>query len=130
VWLTPHAADLRYWRAIQRFGHRQVICGSTISTRAAQTADVHVSPLEIIRPEEIAVFHFSKPLRVSLVAIGFVAVGLGCVFWSWSFTTSRLNAARSVGVFPSPSAGMLTLVHAGWTGIQEASDLGSKFSNI
>jgi hypothetical protein len=65
-------------------------------------------------------FQPSKLLRVGLIAICIIAVTLGFTLWSWSFTTSRLNSARSIGIFPSPSEGMLTLVHSGWTGIQEA----------
>ncbi len=49
-----------------------------------------------------------------------IAVALCFTFWSWSYTTSRLNSARSIGIFPSPSEGMLALVHYDWTGIQEA----------
>jgi hypothetical protein len=62
----------------------------------------------------------SKLLRVGLIAIGILAIALSFTFVSWSFTTSRLNAARSIGIFPSPSEGMLTLVHSGYVGIQEA----------
>jgi hypothetical protein len=69
--------------------------------------------------KEVAMFSRSKILRVSLVALGILAAALAFVFWSWSFTTSRLNAARSIGVFPSPSEGMLTLVQSGYVGIQE-----------
>lgn len=65
-------------------------------------------------------FCSSKLLRVALIATCIIAIALSLTFWSWSFTTSRLNAARSVGVFPSPSEGMLTLVHSGYVGIQEA----------
>ena len=65
-------------------------------------------------------FRSSQLLRMGLIAICIIAYTLGFTLWSWSFTTSRLNAARSIGVFPSPSEGMLTLVHSGWTGIQEA----------
>ena len=65
-------------------------------------------------------FRSSKLLRVGLIALCMMAVALGFTFWSWSFTTSRLNAARSMGVFPSPSEGMLTLVHSEYIGIQEA----------
>ena len=65
-------------------------------------------------------FPRSKFLRVSLVALGILATAFAFVFWSWSFTTSRLNAARSIGVFPSPSDGMMTLVQSGYVDIQEA----------
>jgi len=65
-------------------------------------------------------FRSSKLLRVGLIAICIPAVALGFTFGSWSFTTSRLNAARSIGVFPSPSEGMLTLVQSGYVDIQEA----------
>lgn len=62
-----------------------------------------------------------KWLLVALiVAISIPAAALGLTFWSWSFTTSRLNAARSIGVFPSPAEGMLTLVQSDYVGIQEA----------
>ena len=65
-------------------------------------------------------FRSSKLLRVGIIAIGIIAVALGITFWSWSFTTSRLKAARARGVFPSPSEGMLTLVQSEYIGIQEA----------
>jgi hypothetical protein len=74
----------------------------------------------MIRQKEVVMFHSSKLLRVGLITICIIAVALGFMFWSWSFTTSRINSARSIGVFPSPSEGMLTLVDSGWTGIQEA----------
>jgi hypothetical protein len=65
-------------------------------------------------------FSRSKFLRVSLAALGILAAAFAFVFWSWSFTTSRLNAARLIGVFPSPSEGMMTLVHSDYVDIQEA----------
>ena len=58
-------------------------------------------------------------LRIGLIVICIIALLTGVTFWSWRFTTSRLEAARSIGVFPSPAEGMLTLIHSGWTGIQE-----------
>ena len=64
--------------------------------------------------------HSSRLLRVGLIAFCIIAVALGFTFWSWSFTTSRLNSARSIGVFPSPSEGMLMLVQSDYVGIQEA----------
>lgn len=70
-------------------------------------------------------FRRSKYLRVSLVALTILGAAFAFVFWSWSFTTSRLNAARSRGVFPSPSEGMLTLVQYEYMGIQEARIVGS-----
>ena len=64
--------------------------------------------------------HPTKLIRVAL----FAAIAFACaflfIFGSWSFTTSRLNSARSIGIFPSPAEGMLTLVRSGWVGIQEA----------
>ena len=74
--------------------------------------------------KEVAMFLRSKFLRVSLVALGILAAAF-FVFWSWSFTTSRLNAARSRGVFPSPSEGMLTLVRSEYVGIQDARIVGT-----
>ena len=65
-------------------------------------------------------FSRSKFLRVCLVAFVILAAAIAFVFWSWSFTTSRLNAARSIGLFPSPSEGMLTLVQSDYVDIQEA----------
>ena len=70
-------------------------------------------------------FRSSKSLRVGIIAICIIAVALGFTFWSWSFTTGRLNAARSRGVFPSPSEGMLTLVQSEYVGIQEARIVGA-----
>jgi len=64
-------------------------------------------------------FHSSKLLRIGLISIGIIAVAIGFTLWSWSFTTSRLNSARSIGIFPSPSEGMLAQIYPGWTGIQE-----------
>ena len=64
--------------------------------------------------------HSSRLLRVGFIAFSIIVVALGFTFWSWSFTTSRLNSARSIGVFPSPSEGMQTLVRSGYVGIQEA----------
>jgi inosine-uridine nucleoside N-ribohydrolase len=66
------------------------------------------------------VFHSSKLLRIGLIAISIIAVAIGFTLWSWSFTTSRLTSARSIGVFSSPSEGMLTLINSRWTGIREA----------
>ena len=62
----------------------------------------------------------SKILRIVLIAVCISAVAAGSIFGSWLFTTNRLNAARSIGVFPSPAEGMMTLVHDGYVGIQEA----------
>ena len=62
----------------------------------------------------------SRMTCVVLIVVCMVAVALGFTFWSWSFTTSRINSARSIGVFPSPSEGMLTLVRSDYVGIQEA----------
>ena len=70
-------------------------------------------------------FRSSKLLRVGLIVICIPALALGFTFWSWSFTTSRLNSARSIGIFPSPSEGMLTLVESGYVGIQEARIVGA-----
>ena len=70
-------------------------------------------------------FSRSKFLRVSFVVLGILAAAFAFVFWSWSFTTSRLNAARSRGVFPSPSEGMLALVQSEYLGIQEAKIVGA-----
>ena len=67
----------------------------------------------------------SKLLRVGIIAICIIAVASGFTFWSWSFTTSRLNAARSRGVFASPSEGMLALVQSEYLGIQEAKIVGA-----
>lgn len=39
---TMRAADLRYWRAMPAFGHREDVSGSAISTSLAQTADAYV----------------------------------------------------------------------------------------
>ena len=64
--------------------------------------------------------HSSRLLRVGFIAFSIIVVALGFTFWSWSFTTSRLNSARSIGVFPSPSEGMLMLVQSDYVGIQEA----------
>ncbi len=58
-------------------------------------------------------------IRVGLIAICIFAIALCFTLWSWTFTTSRLNSARSIGIFSSPSEGMLSIVHSGWTGIQE-----------
>ena len=71
-------------------------------------------------------FHSSRLLRVGLIAFCIIVVALGFTFWSWSFTTSRLNAARSRGVFHSPSEGMLTLVQSEYVGIQEARIVGAE----
>ena len=61
----------------------------------------------------------SKLLRSGSFAVLVFVAAFVFVFWSWHFTTSRLEAARSTGIFPSPAEGMLTLIHSGWTGIQE-----------
>ena len=68
----------------------------------------------------------SRLLRFGLIAFCIIVVALGFTFWSWSFTTSRLNAARSRGVFHSPSEGMLTLVQSEYVGIQEARIVGAE----
>jgi len=65
-------------------------------------------------------FHPSKFRRVGFIAICIVVVALGFTFWSWFYTTVRLNSARSIGVFPSPAEGMLSEIRLGWIGIQEA----------
>jgi hypothetical protein len=79
-----------------------------------------VSQLRMSWQKEVDMFRSSKWLRVALIAICIPALAAGSIFGSWSFTTSRLNAARSIGVFPSPSEGMLTLVQSDYVGIQEA----------
>jgi hypothetical protein len=71
-------------------------------------------------------FRSSKLLRVGIFAVCIIAIALGFTFWSWSFTTSRINAARSRGVFHSPSEGMLTLVQSEYVGIQEAKIVGTE----
>jgi len=53
------------------------------------------------------------------ICIG-VAIELGFTFWAWYLTTSRIAAARSFGVYSSPSEGLLERVDSGWVGIQEA----------
>jgi len=65
-------------------------------------------------------FPRSKFLRLSLIFLGVLGAAFAFVFGSWSFTLGRLNSARSIGVFPSPAEGMLTLVESGYIGIQEA----------
>jgi hypothetical protein len=62
----------------------------------------------------------AKFLRFILIAISIAAIGFGFTFGSRSYIMSRLNAARSFGVFPSPSEGMLTLIRSDYVGIQEA----------
>jgi hypothetical protein len=79
----------------------------------------------MIWQKEVGMFRSSTLLRVGIIAICIIAVALGFTIWSWSFTTSRLNAARSRGVFPSPSEGMLTLVQSEYVGIQEARIVGA-----
>jgi hypothetical protein len=74
----------------------------------------------MVQQKEVTMFSSSRLLRVVLTVIGILAVALGFTFWSWSFTTSRLNSARSNGVYPSPSEGMLTFVESGYVDIQEA----------
>ncbi len=71
-------------------------------------------------------FPRSKFLRVSVLVLGMFAAVFAFVFWSWSFTTSRLNAARSIGVFPSPSDGMMTLINSDYVDIQEARIVGAE----
>ena len=63
----------------------------------------------------------SKLLRVGLFIVGGFVVAVGFTFWSWSFTTRRLNtSAQSIGVFPSPTEGLMTDIRNGYVGIQEA----------
>ena len=69
-------------------------------------------------------FSRSRFLLVSLVVFGILVAAFAFVFWSWFFTISRLNAARSIGVFPSPAEGMLMLVQSDYIGIQEARIVG------
>lgn len=64
--------------------------------------------------------HSSKLRRVGLIAIFVIAAAFTFLLGSWFFSTSRINYARSIGVFPSPAEGMLTQVRSGWIGIQEA----------
>jgi hypothetical protein len=61
----------------------------------------------------------SRLLRVGLILVCIIALITGVTFWSWRFTTDRLEAARSIGIFSSPAEGMLTLIQSGWSGIQE-----------
>jgi hypothetical protein len=70
-------------------------------------------------------FRSSKLLRVVLISICMSAGAFAFVFQSWSITTKRLNDARSMGVFPSPAEGMLTLVRSEYIGIQEARIVGA-----
>ena len=65
-------------------------------------------------------FHPSKLRIVGLIAIFVIAAELTFILGAWIFTMSRINFARSIGVFPSPAEGMLTQVRSGWIGIQEA----------
>jgi hypothetical protein len=66
-------------------------------------------------------FQPSKLLRVGLIIVGVFVLVLGFTVWSWYFTTSRLHAsAESIGVFPSPTEGLMTEIRKGWVGIQEA----------
>ena len=71
-------------------------------------------------------YQISKSLRVGLIIVAIIAVASGFTAWSRSFTTSRLGAARSRGVFTSPSDGMLTLVQSEYVGIQEARIVGAE----
>lgn len=64
--------------------------------------------------------HSFRYLRIALFAICIIVAITGVVFWSWSYTTSRIKSARSIGVFSSPSEGMRSLVDSGWTGVEEA----------
>jgi hypothetical protein len=68
----------------------------------------------------------TKLLRLGFFAIVVFAAAFAFTFRAWSFTTSRLNAARSIGVFPSPTEGMLTLVQSDYVGIQEARIMGAE----
>jgi RNA polymerase sigma-70 factor, ECF subfamily len=74
----------------------------------------------VARAAEDMVFRSLAWARVGLVAVLAIAVVVGVTAWSWSFTTTRLDAARSTGVYTSPSEGMLTLLRAGYGGIEEA----------
>ena len=65
-------------------------------------------------------FQPSKLLRLGLFSVFVFITVFAFILWSYSFTTSRLSSARSLGVFPSPTEGMLTLVQSGYVGIQEA----------
>jgi hypothetical protein len=91
-------------------------CNPTKSMRGRRA----VSQLLKIQRKDVVMFHSSRLPRVGLIAICIIAIALGFTYWLWTFTTSRITSARSIGVFPSPSEGMLTLVHSGWVDIQEA----------
>ena len=70
-------------------------------------SDVSGQLASFYRQKDEVMFHSSKFLHVGLIAICIIAVTLGFTFWSWSYTTSRINSARSIGIFTSPSEGML-----------------------
>jgi hypothetical protein len=70
-------------------------------------------------------FQSSKWLRLSCFAVLAFIATFALVFWSWSFTTGRLDAAQARGVFASPGEGMLTLVQSEYVGIQEARIVGA-----
>jgi hypothetical protein len=64
-------------------------------------------------------FQPSKLLTKGSFAVLVLVATFAIVLGSWSFTINHLNAARSIGIFPSPADGMWTLIQSGWTGIQD-----------
>ncbi|MCC7361961.1 MAG: nucleoside hydrolase [Anaerolineales bacterium] len=61
----------------------------------------------------------SQWLPVGLIAALMLAIGVGAIGGSWWYTTSRLQAARALGVFSSPAEGMRALTEADYVGLQE-----------
>jgi hypothetical protein len=62
-------------------------------------------------------FRLLRMVRFTVIAATAILI---FVFGAWFFTTTRLNAARSLGIFPSPAEGMLALIQPGYTQIIEA----------
>ena len=60
-----------------------------------------------------------SPLTIVLIAAGLLAAAAAVLGGSWWFTTSRLQAARAVGVFAYPAEGMQTLIASDYVGLQE-----------
>ena len=59
--------------------------------------------------------------RTALAVMGGISVALGILAWSWYFTVNRLNvAAKTFGIYQSPTEAMMTQIDTYWIGVEEA----------
>ena len=60
-----------------------------------------------------------RPGRVFKIAVIVVIIAAVVVGYSWVYTTTQLQKARSRGVYPSAEAGMRSQIEAGYIGVHK-----------